>query len=118
MNKPFIFIIGVFCGILIYATAGSITGSLKNYLIKDSNKPVISNQVESSKLQTPVKKVPSQDSGHLSYESSKDYVRYWQSNGIKFKDVGSNGIEKTYVWNASLKKWVDTGCVGNFDENN
>lgn len=117
MNKPFIFIIGIICGIFIYAITNSISGSLKDYLVKYSSQPVISNQFESPKAQSPGQQAPPNESGQLPNDSSKDYVRYWQSNGIKFKDVGSNGIEKTYVWNASLNEWIDTGCVGNFDEN-
>ncbi len=106
---------GVVCGILIFAVTNSITSSVKEFLIKSSSQPVITNQVELSKDQTPEPKDQTKETSQSTYESTDNYTRYWQSNGIKFKDVGENGIEKTYVWNASLKKWIDTGCVGNFE---
>lgn len=117
MNKPFIFIIGIICGIFIYAITTNITGSLKNFLVNYSSQPVISNKMETSKVQTSTPKVPPSETGQTAYET-KDYIKYWDSNGTKFKDVGSNGVEKTYVWNASLKEWIDTGCIGIIDQNN
>lgn len=118
MNKPFIFVTGVFCGILIFVMTNYITDSLKETLIINSSHPVSTNQVKSTddQNQTPQPSIQADKTGESPSEKSTDYVRYWESNGIKFKDVGENGIEKTYVWNASLKEWVDTGLAGNINE--
>lgn len=111
MKKLAIFVLGIICGFLI----NNFTES-KTAIPVESPKSIITIPVESSNVKV-VKQEPQkqeiQQEKNMSYVR---YVRYWQSGGFKFKDVGDNGVEKTYVWNASSNQWVDSGCTGYFNK--